>query len=198
MTTRMLSALPLALLGCAISLPAAAGTVEADVTRALVRAGRADVLVTLTDLAALDAAREITDRVARRQYVYDTLTAHAATRQAALRAFLDSRGVSYESFWIDNSLHIPDADAVLVRALAARRDVALVRTNREIGLDVAVAETLDRSAPEAIEPNIELIHADDVWALGNTGQGIVVAGIDTGVRWTHEALVNQYRGNDGN
>jgi subtilisin family serine protease len=36
-----------------------------------------------------------------------------------------------------------------------------------------------------------------VWALGIEGQGVVVAGADTGVRWTHAALKNQYRGWNG-
>jgi subtilisin family serine protease len=33
--------------------------------------------------------------------------------------------------------------------------------------------------------------------MGVQGQGSVVANIDTGVRYTHQALVNQYRGNLG-
>jgi serine protease AprX len=36
-----------------------------------------------------------------------------------------------------------------------------------------------------------------VWNLGFTGQGIVVAGADTGIRWTHNALKPHYRGWDG-
>jgi PKD repeat protein len=32
-----------------------------------------------------------------------------------------------------------------------------------------------------------------VWALGYTGQGVVVAGNDTGIDWDHPALVNHYR-----
>jgi uncharacterized repeat protein (TIGR01451 family) len=41
------------------------------------------------------------------------------------------------------------------------------------------------------------IHADDVWDLGYTGEGIVVAGQDTGYDWEHPALINQYRGYNG-
>jgi subtilisin family serine protease len=37
-----------------------------------------------------------------------------------------------------------------------------------------------------------------VWALGYTGQGVVVGGADTGYEWNHPALINQYRGWDGN
>ncbi len=37
------------------------------------------------------------------------------------------------------------------------------------------------------------VGAPDVWALGYTGQGVVVAGNDTGIDWDHPALVNHYR-----
>ena len=40
-------------------------------------------------------------------------------------------------------------------------------------------------------------HAPQVWALGFTGQTIVIASADTGVRWTHNALKPHYRGWDG-
>ena len=51
--------------------------------------------------------------------------------------------------------------------------------------------------PETIEPGIAYTHAPDVWALGFRGQGITVAGADTGQRWTHNALKPHYRGWDG-
>jgi len=49
----------------------------------------------------------------------------------------------------------------------------------------------------AIEPNIAHVRAPEAWALGYDGTGLVVASIDTGVRYTHQALVGQYRGNNG-
>jgi subtilisin family serine protease len=48
-----------------------------------------------------------------------------------------------------------------------------------------------------VEWGVANVRAPQVWALGHTGQGIVVAGADTGIRWTHEALINQYRGWNG-
>ena len=52
-------------------------------------------------------------------------------------------------------------------------------------------------APATIEPGIVYTHAPDVWAQGFTGQNIVIAGADTGIRWTHNALKPHYRGWDG-
>lgn len=52
-------------------------------------------------------------------------------------------------------------------------------------------------APQGVEGNLARVHAPEVWALGYTGQGIVVAGQDTGYDWDHPALIRQYRGWDG-
>jgi subtilisin family serine protease len=47
------------------------------------------------------------------------------------------------------------------------------------------------------QPNLEAIHAAEAWNLGVTGEGIVVAGQDSGYDWTHPALKLHYRGWDG-
>ena len=52
-------------------------------------------------------------------------------------------------------------------------------------------------AAAAIEPNIAKIRAPEVWAMGFTGQGIVVGVADTGLTWDHPALKPHYRGFDG-
>src|SRR5262249_38771488 len=48
-----------------------------------------------------------------------------------------------------------------------------------------------------VEWNIAKVRAPEVWARGITGQGIVVASLDTGVEFTHPALVDHYRGSQG-
>src|SRR5437867_1306078 len=60
-----------------------------------------------------------------------------------------------------------------------------------------VYRTHKGSSPATIEPNITKINAPPVWAMGYTGQGIVVANQDTGMRWTHQALKPHYRGWNG-
>jgi subtilisin family serine protease len=49
----------------------------------------------------------------------------------------------------------------------------------------------------AVEWNIELVGAPEVWASGVRGQNVVIGGQDTGYEWQHPALVNQYRGWNG-
>ena len=49
-----------------------------------------------------------------------------------------------------------------------------------------------------MEWGIDRIRADQVWStFGVRGEGITVANIDTGVEFTHPALVGKYRGNTG-
>jgi len=46
--------------------------------------------------------------------------------------------------------------------------------------------------------NINTLNTGKLWDAGFTGQGVVVATIDSGVRWTHEALRSNYRGFQAN
>lgn len=41
---------------------------------------------------------------------------------------------------------------------------------------------------------LQKIQADSVWAMGYTGQDVVIGGQDTGYEWDHPALVGTYRG----
>src|SRR5207249_3437229 len=88
----------------------------------------------------------------------------------------------------------------LVERLAARSDVSEIQaSDKENWLKEADAASPVRGAkaPDTIEPNITRVRAPDVWALGYTGQGIVIGNQDTGMRWTHNALKPHYRGWDG-
>ena len=48
-----------------------------------------------------------------------------------------------------------------------------------------------------MEWGVQNVNAPAVWALGFTGQGLVVGNQDTGIRWTHNTLKPKYRGWNG-
>jgi serine protease AprX len=159
--------------------------------------GQAEVLVVLRAQADLSGAAALPTKEAKGRYVYQALRAVAEASQRDLWASLDAQRVAYQSFYIVNALKL-QADDALVHSLAARSDIDRIVPNPWVRLSDKGQGTRDRSQPETgPEPNLIRVNADDVWALGYTGQGIVVAGQDTGYDWDHPALINHYRGWDG-
>jgi serine protease AprX len=160
------------------------------------------VIILLADQADVSAAYDMKDQDARGWFVYNTLTQHAARSQVGLQQYLKSKGIDYQSFWVANML-VATADHSVVEQLAERSDVASVDSNRparwiedptitNFGLAPNKA-----NAPEAAEWGVLNVNAPAVWALGFTGQGMVVANEDTGMRWSHNALKPKYRGWNG-
>lgn len=186
-------------------------------------AGSSEVefLVILAEQADLSTAAALPTREARLRYVYDALRETAQHSQAPLRAQLDGAGVDYRSFYVVNMLAV-EGDRDLVTRLAVRPDVARIAANPRVRLALPTpsphggepgwgapspygggsGRRHTSSVPPtrgkaSVEWNVARISADDVWALGYTGQSIVVAGQDTGYAWDHPALISQYRGYNG-
>ncbi len=156
--------------------------------------GEAEFLVMLRDQADLRGARSLAVRAEKGAFVADTLRAHAEATQAPLRRFLEQRRVPHRVFWIANMILVR-GDRALVEEIAAREDVYHLYANPSVHFDGPVARRdAGPDAPEAIEWGVARVHAPEVWALGHTGQGIVVGGQDTGYQWNHPALKARYRG----
>jgi len=168
------------------------------VWQATAEGDEAEFLVVLTEQADLSDAATLSTRADRLRYVYDALREVSRRSQAPLRAELDAAGVDYRSFYVVNMLAVT-GDRALVSRLAVRPGVARIAANPRVRqwLPETQPDGMLPLAPQAIEWNVAQIHADDVWALGYTGQGVVVAGQDTGYAWDHPALIDQYRGYDG-
>jgi subtilisin family serine protease len=154
-----------------------------------------DFFVYLRQGADLSAAANLDSKTAKGAFVHQTLTSLAQASQAGLRGTLAARGIEHTPFWIANAILV-HGDQALVEELAARPEVWRIEPNREIPL-VEPVSRVAASDPgiTAVEWGVANINADDVWAqFGVTGQGVVVANIDTGVQHTHPALVGKYRG----
>ncbi len=159
------------------------------------------VVILLADQADVSAAYSMKDQDARGWFVYNTLTQHAARTQVGLQEFLKSQGAHYESFWAANMI-VATADRQLVESLAARSDVARVDSNSPTRWieDPAIGKVRLATVPgstDTIEWGVLNVNAPAVWAMGFNGQGMVVGDLDTGTRWTHNALKPKYRGWDG-
>ena len=139
-------------------------------------------------------ARGISNRLARVQYVAQALQATADRSQAGARVYLRGRGVDFTSFFTDNSIYVRRGTLALARALAARPEVLEI-VPEEI-FEIPKPQPAGDSGTTGIEWGVAKIRADQAWGT-TTGNGIVVANIDTGVKFDHLALVNQYLGNNG-
>lgn len=159
----------------------------------------AEFLVVLTDQADLSDAASLRTKEEKGRFVYETLYNKAKATQAPILAWLKERKIEHRAYYIVNMIWVK-GDINIAMTLASRSDVARVEGNPEIR---NVPEQLVEEAPSqpdevnAIEPGINHTRAPQVWALGFTGQGVVVAGADTGYRWDHTAIKGKYRGWNG-
>src|SRR5437899_12065062 len=162
---------------------------------------QAEFFVVLTDQADLSQAAAMQSKAEKGRYVYNALLNKSQTTQGPILKWLRDRGLEHRSFYIVNAILVKGTRQV-AEALAARADVARIEGNPHIQNRLPQPEGVGGAPPAlqrtaTIEPGISYTHAPDVWALGFTGQNIVVASADTGVRWTHDALKPHYRGWDG-
>ena len=160
--------------------------------------GNARFLVYLDERADLSGAGQLATKAAKGRYVYEQLTTTANATQPAVAATLAQHGAQAEQrFWVTNAI-VASGGLNALEAVAGRSDVEHVYTLGSGRLQLPVpggAESVDFTT--TVFESTALVNADDAWSLGYRGQGAVVAGADTGVRWTHEAIKNKYRGWDG-
>jgi serine protease AprX len=153
-----------------------------------------------------------------RRTVVDLLRAHAARTQ---RPILERLGelerngevARIRPLWIGNVVGV-DATPAVIREMAARPEVAWINHNPKVdvllgdrsgGDDLAPSPTrrlfVDPAPQDTIaeiECGVGVMRAPEVWnELGVTGDGAVVAVIDTGVCHTHSDIANQMWVNPG-
>jgi subtilisin family serine protease len=169
------------------------------------RAGvQAELFVVLEKQADLAPAAKLKGKLSKGTFVYQTLFQTAQEAQKPIRDLLDARGVEYRPFYLVNAILV-EGDRTLAQMLAARPDVRRIEGNPEMRQALPEPEPADPEGPDVgtdkaiqkAEPGIAYVRAPQVWDLGYTGQGVVVAGADTGYRWTHAALKKAYRGWNG-
>lgn len=185
---------------------AIAGVIRADdipvspLIRDAMAAGKtADFLVVLRDNPAatvLAEARAVPRGKARRRFMVKELQRRTFQSQNNLGYWLLKQGADYKHFWIVNQVLVKNGTPELLKKILTRKDVAHIDANPRV--ELAAPQESAPLAATAVEWNISLINADQVWStFGVNGAGVVVAVNDTGVMWTHEALKNQYRGWNG-
>ena len=172
-------------------------SVDAKVVKQVAAHGQTTFWVVLREQADLRAARGMRASP-RGRFVYDSLTSTADRSQRPLKAWLRQRHVPFKSFWILNTVRVTAGSSVL-HALAARPDVEKILPDVDFRVP-KVTPGQGVATPGTVEWGLTNINAPQVWTnFNDRGEGIVVGNIDTGVLYTHTALVMKYRGrnNDG-
>jgi len=188
---RAILILSLALLGATLAIVPAGGAqdkIDPRLESALAAGdGMISAIVVMADQAELHG----TQRADRAQSRLAVLTALRGTARASQTSVLARLGVlkgqgkvaAFESYWIFSGFAVT-ASADVINELAARPDVARIEPDAEI--------VMTQSAPA--EPNLTAVAAPAMWSSGFTGQGVVVANLDSGVDVNHVDLTSNYRG----
>ncbi len=157
-----------------------------------------DIVIYLKTKADLKSAFAILDRTSRVAHVVEKLLDASESSQKPILQFLETRGFKARGFVSTNAIAVSKVPSNLVQRLSRFSAV------RSIGLDVRSKLNLPFPFPESpeeekkvigIPSHLSRIKVDRVWnELKVRGEGIVIAGQDTGYFWKHKALQDKYRG----
>jgi subtilisin family serine protease len=128
-------------------------------------------------------------RHARRHAIAGALKQHAESARKQLKPLLESAKVrNPKHLWLINGVALT-APAELILELASHPAVESIRTDATLQVPTASA-----GASAVPEWNLTSIRAPELWNLGYTGAGVVVANMDTGVDINHPDLQARWRG----
>ena len=156
----------------------------------------AEFLIILNDQADLSHIPDHWTKEQKGRAVYEALTAVADATQPQLLADLGVNAANAQRFWVTNMVLV-EGDLALIERMARRADVVQIANNAPIAQPLPEPIETEERTPTDTAWGITKINAPAVWQSGYTGQGVVIAGQDTGYDWDHPALINQYRGWDG-
>lgn len=154
----------------------------------------ASFIILLASQADVSGASQIHSKEGKATFVFNALQQTALQSQKSITAFLNAQQMTYQSLYVVNAIRASGSQTI-IQSIASRQDVARVIAESSVTYPKPVDMGSDQSDNRsAIEWGIDMINADDVWALGYTGQGTTVGGEDTGYEWHHPALKSKYRG----
>ncbi|KAL4144806.1 hypothetical protein PRNP1_013931 [Phytophthora ramorum] len=148
------------------------------------------------------------DRITR---LVKSLKTSATLAQRSVIKLLDQKAATFASsttLWISNQLFIANASMELIQRLALESSIVEIHEEQSLSMGNSFKEEhfelfeLMSGLDLPLRTNTQAwgvgkIGAEAVWAQGVIGENVTVGTIDTGVRATHEALRDNFRGDYG-
>ena len=110
------------------------------------------------------------------------------------RRLLGHSGV--KSYWISNQILIEGASEDMIQELEKRNDVVSASIELEYPIEEPTEISDEETGTNSLQWGVQRVRANSIWNQF-TGKGVVVGGIDTGVRGTHRILKNNFLGKYG-
>lgn len=155
-----------------------------------------EFIVLMKEQADVSSASLLPDKEMKGSMVYKMLKEIATKTQKNALSVLNNSGATYHPFYIVNAIYAK-GKMDLVQELAQLSEVAQIQANPWVKLDEPEYRGNYQGNARSLTWGLSKTGADQVWDLGYRGQGVVVAGQDTGTEWEHPAIRNKYRGWNG-
>jgi subtilisin family serine protease len=164
----------------------------------MLQQGRADeqvaILIECPGKADLSGAQALRTKEEKGAYVFEQLRNYGKAERTAIVSWLSNYQIQAESFWIVNGL-AATVPVKLLPQLAQLQEVAWLSADTKMTVQpIRAMQESDQTRMAGPEWGIRKIQADSVWKLGITGQGVLVAGQDTGFDWDQTPLKTKYKG----
>lgn len=143
-----------------------------------------------------DRANNFKDKKARREFVINELKAFSNRTQHEVLAIIQAeqrngRASNIVSHWLSNSITCTTTEEVIY-LLSERDDILIIGHNADKNaiLSDDRQQTTDDKTEAEIEEHVTQVNAPQVWEQGYTGEGVIVAILDTGVNYEHPDLAD--------
>ncbi len=137
-----------------------------------------------------------TNRIQRLKHIIAQLKDNAKQSQPLIEKQLIKYADDYQFYWINNSVWIK-ASARNAQNILQQKSIRKAFANTSQKLAIIKDDSPVSKSTSSVGWGSTMINAPAVWALGFRGQGVIIAGQDTGYQWDHVALKEKYAGWNG-